>query len=58
MQEADNTEVSDKAYNEGRKAAMQGRPISDNPYFADRVVGLKILWDKGWQYEMNYYKPE
>jgi ribosome modulation factor len=37
---------SSNVHDEGRDAALQGRPLCSNPYGDD---GLRSLWEKGWR---------
>lgn len=44
------TPQAKEAYEQGRKAAVDGLPSSDNPYVSNRVRGLCKLWQQGWQH--------
>ena len=44
------TPQAKEAYEQGRKAAVDGLPSSDNPYVSHRVRGLCKLWQQGWQH--------
>lgn len=44
------TPQAKEAYEQGRKAGVDGLPSSDNPYVSHRVRGLCKLWHQGWQH--------
>ena len=52
------TPQAKEAYEQGRKAAVDGLPSSDNPYVSYRVRGLCKLWHQGWQHGCSVTRIE